>query len=109
MVWHKIDVDLNGSDFVKQISIGGKKLCLVKEQGQIYAVQNACPHAGGHLSGGWCKNEYIVCPIHRYRYNLKTGRGATGQGDYIDIYPTEKRADGYYVGLKKSWWKKLFT
>jgi 3-phenylpropionate/trans-cinnamate dioxygenase ferredoxin subunit len=72
-------------------------------------VQNTCPHAGGILSGGWCKNGHIVCPIHRYEYSLQTGRGAIGQGDYIDIYPVEERVDGVYIGLKESFWKKLFS
>ncbi|RZL30971.1 MAG: Rieske (2Fe-2S) protein, partial [Pedobacter sp.] len=71
------------------VKADGKKICVIKQQGQFFAVENTCPHAGGLLSGGWCTEGKIVCPIHRYEYNLTTGRGADGQGDYIDIYPTE--------------------
>lgn len=109
MKWHKIDIDISGADFVKQINVEGKKLCVVKDNDEVFVVQNTCPHAGAILSGGWCKNGNLVCPIHRYEYNLKTGRGALGQGDYIDIYPVEKRKDGYYVGLKESWIKRFFS
>jgi nitrite reductase/ring-hydroxylating ferredoxin subunit len=106
--WFKIDVPIPESDGVSQILVNGKKLCLVKNQQQLYIIQNTCPHAGGILSGGWCKEGNIVCPIHRYEYNLTTGRGAEGQGDYIVIYPTELRADGLYVGFKESLWKRFF-
>ena len=85
----------------------GKKLCLVKEQGMLYVIENTCPHAGGILSGGWCKNGHIICPIHRWEYSLKNGRGASGQGDYINTYPVDQREDGIYIGLKKSFWKRL--
>lgn len=108
MEWFKVEVELPEDDVVEQIKVNGKKLCLVKHEQKIYVVQNTCPHAGGILSGGWCKEGHIVCPIHRYEYSLATGRGAPGQGDYIDIYPTELREDGLYVGMKESWWKRMF-
>lgn len=101
--WYKIENTLPEGDFVEQIKVNGEKVCVVREKGEFYVLQNTCPHAGGILSGGWCKNEYIVCPIHRWEYSLKTGRGAQGQGDYIHIYPVEHRSDGIYIGFKESW------
>ncbi len=109
MKWLKLDMEIPEEDFVTLIKLEGKKICLVKHQNNLYAVQNTCPHAGGILSGGWCKNGHIICPIHRYEYSLQTGRGALGQGDYIDIYPVEERADGIYIGLKENFWKRLFS
>lgn len=102
-------MEIPKEDFVTLIKLEGKKICLIKHENNLYAVQNTCPHAGGILSGGWCKNGHIICPIHRYEYSLQTGRGATSQGDYIDIYPVEERIDGVYIGLKESFWKRLFS
>lgn len=109
MKWIKLDIPLPADDFVKQIKIEGKKLCLVRHENKIHALQNTCPHAGGILSGGWCKNGNIICPIHRYEYNLTTGRGAEGQRDYVDIYPVEEREDGIFIGLKESFWQRFFS
>lgn len=106
--WHRIDVPLPEGEFVMQVYVAGKKLCLVRHAQKLYAVQNSCPHAGGILSGGWCKNGYLVCPIHRWEYSLQNGRGAEGQGDYIDTYAVEMREDGVYIGIKESFWNKLF-
>jgi len=108
--WIKIDIDgeIPEIDFVEQVHVGGKKICLIKNEGKLFAVQNDCPHAGGILSGGWCKNGNLVCPIHRWEYSLTTGRGAEGQGDYIHIYPLEIREDGIYIGFKKGWLSRLF-
>ncbi|WP_256006386.1 Rieske (2Fe-2S) protein [Pedobacter deserti] len=106
--WHKLDTELPEGEFVKQIQIDGKKLCLARHQGQLYVVQNQCPHAGGILSGGWCRNGHLICPIHRWEYNLDTGRGAAGQGDYIRIYPIEVRPEGLFVGIEQGFWGKLF-
>jgi len=108
MKWHKIEEQLPDEEFVMPVKVDGKKLCLVRHAQQLYAVQNTCPHAGGILSGGWCKNGHLICPIHRWEYSLTNGRGATGQGDYIETYPVETRTDGIYIGLKESIWKKFF-
>jgi len=105
--WHKVEKELPQGEFVMQIGIDGKKICLVRHEEQLYAVQNTCPHAGGILSGGWCKNGNLVCPIHRWEYSLVNGRGAAGQGDYVNTYPVESRADGIYVGFEVGFWKKL--
>ncbi len=109
MNWIKVNEELPEHNFIKEIKVEGKKLCLIKEEDNFYVVQNTCPHAGGILSGGWCSNGHIICPIHRWEYNLENGRGAAGQGDYINIYPVEKRADGLYIGLNESFWKKLWS
>jgi nitrite reductase/ring-hydroxylating ferredoxin subunit len=108
MDWVKVEISIPEQDFITQIKVKGKKLCLIQHQQKIHVVQNTCPHAGGILSGGWCKEGNIVCPIHRYEYNLLTGRGAEGQGDYIDIYPTMLKEDGLYIGFEESWWKRIF-
>jgi nitrite reductase/ring-hydroxylating ferredoxin subunit len=88
----------------RTIDIDGKRICMARTQTGYYAVNDTCPHAGAHLGrGGWCEDEKVVCPVHRYRYDLKTGRGL--QGDYIETYPVETRSDGVYIGLKsKRWW-----
>ncbi len=96
---------LNEEDFIKRIEVSGRRLCAVKTNGKIFVVQNKCPHAGADLSQGWCSNGNIVCPYHRHEFDLNTGRGKAGQGNYIYTYPTEMKEDGIYVGLKDSWWK----
>lgn len=108
IVWKRIDVLLPQGDFVQQVTVDGKKICLVKHEETLFAFQNTCPHAGGILSGGWCSHGHLICPIHRYEYNLETGRGAIGQGDYITRYPLGVKKDGVYIGFKESLWKRFF-
>lgn len=107
MKWFKLFAVgiLTSPDFIKLITVSGKKLCIVKEGQRIFAVQNKCPHAGADLSQGWCDKGNLVCPYHRHEFNLETGRGAPGQGDYINTYPVEIREEGVYVGIKEPWWK----
>lgn len=110
MEWIKVldTAELPVADAIKLVKIAGKSLCIVNHEGKITATQAYCPHAGGQLIGGWCSKGFLICPIHRFAYNLTTGRGAEGQGDYINIYPTELRLEGLFVGFNISWWRKIW-
>lgn len=112
MTWVKADIKHLpcGGDFVKATEAGNRKLCLVRSGEQLYATQLKCPHAGADLSRGFCKNGKLICAYHRYSYELSTGKGDVGQGDYIDTYPVEVRNDGIYINLPEQWkfFKNLF-
>mgnify|MGYP003296034854 CR=1 FL=1 len=90
-------------NFIRLLNVAGNKICLVKIENEFFATQNRCPHAGADLSQGFCKDKKLICAFHRYEYDLQTGRGAAGQGDYINIYPLERREDGLYIGFKDNW------
>ncbi len=98
---------LPDDDFVKSVQVNKKRICLIKTEDRWFATQAKCPHAGADLSQGWCKNGKLICPFHRYEYDLQSGKGSPGQDDYIDTYPLQIRQDGIYIGWKESWFKQL--
>jgi 3-phenylpropionate/trans-cinnamate dioxygenase ferredoxin subunit len=88
------------------ISIGKKKVCLAHTPDGFYAVNDRCPHNGASLGNGYCTAEgSIVCPVHRYHFDLKTGRAKSGLGDVAETYPVEVREDGVYIGFSEVVWK----
>jgi nitrite reductase/ring-hydroxylating ferredoxin subunit len=100
MPWFKVaDINDVPPSSLRKVQAGGKNICLVNDNGQYFAVAATCPHAGADLSKGWCNNGQLVCPFHRYTYNLSTGRGAPGQNDYVTTYTVEVRNDGVYVNI----------
>ena len=106
MNWYQIPgIQLNGNPFIKRVKAGGKTLCLVGFENKIYALSAKCPHAGGDLTAGWCKEGKLICPIHRYSYSLETGKGSEGQNDYIESYLVEIRDNSIYVGISSFWEK----
>ena len=48
-------------------------LTLVKQQGQVYAVHDECPHRAGPLSEGEIEDGKIRCPWHGALIDPKTG------------------------------------
>lgn len=46
----------------------------VVADGETYSVSRLCPHNGGDLQEGWVEDgRYLVCPRHRWRFDLVNG------------------------------------
>lgn len=42
--------------------------------GEALAIEDACNHAGASLAEGWVEDACIVCPVHAYVFELRTGK-----------------------------------
>lgn len=105
--WHKIANHLNELDFAdNNIAVAeadGKKICIGKFKEEVFAFAYKCPHAGGILADGYIDAlGNIVCPLHRYKYDMKNGRNISGEGYYLKHWPVEIREDGVYVGFEEN-------
>ncbi len=58
---------------MKLVSVEGTPILLIKQAGQIFAIDNRCPHQGCAFSGGTLDGPFIVCPCHDWRFDLKSG------------------------------------
>lgn len=101
--WHRLS-DLYVMDGeITVIEVSGKKICMTRYNGQLYAFAYKCPHAGGIMADGYIDDSgNVVCPLHRYRFNVKNGYNSSGEGFYLKTYPLEDREDGIYLGLEKT-------
>ena len=52
---------------VTAAEIEGQRVCVANVHGDVYAVQDKCPHLFAPLSVGALKGSHIVCPWHELR------------------------------------------
>jgi len=109
--WYKIFDSTDAlNSFVKEgslntIYVGKKKICLAHTSEGFFAVDDKCPHNGASLSNGFCTaSNSIVCPVHRYHFDLTTGRAKSGGGDCLNTYPLEIRNNGIFIGINETVW-----
>lgn len=104
--WHKIadtisEINFN-SNHLAIAEVNGKKICIGRFNDQLFAFAYKCPHAGGILADGFIDAMgNVVCPLHRYKYDMKNGRNVTGEGYYLKHWPVEIRDDGVYIAMEK--------
>lgn len=90
----------------QSIVVRGNKICLAHSTDGVFAVSDRCPHNGASLSQGYCNmDNQVVCPMHRYPFDLKTGRAAAGLAYGLHTYPIKIESDGVYIGIKPKWWE----
>jgi nitrite reductase/ring-hydroxylating ferredoxin subunit len=102
--WHKIAKSENELAFapnnIAVTEVNNKKICIGRYNGILYAFAYTCPHASGIMADGYIDAlGNIVCPVHRYKFNVKNGRNTSGEGYFLKHWPVEKREDGIYVGF----------
>lgn len=51
----------------------GRTVALFNVGGQICALENTCPHAGGPLGEGSLEDTVVTCPWHGWSFDVKTG------------------------------------
>ena len=61
----------------KALVVNGHEVAVFRCRGTLYALQNSCPHEGGSLAGGHIEGDEVICPLHGYRFNVKTGACST--------------------------------
>lgn len=42
--------------------------------GEVFAIEDACNHAGASLAEGWLEQKCVVCPMHGYVFDLADGK-----------------------------------
>ena len=57
----------------KCVKLDGLRILLVKEKGEIFALENKCPHFGLSMEKGPISNGNITCPWHGSSFDVKTG------------------------------------
>jgi 3-phenylpropionate/trans-cinnamate dioxygenase ferredoxin subunit len=87
---------------------GGRKVTLAKFGNEIFACAYKCPHASGILADGFIDAaRNIVCPLHRYKFDLQNGRNISGEGYYLKTYPIEEREAGLFIGFIDAGWLSI--
>jgi 3-phenylpropionate/trans-cinnamate dioxygenase ferredoxin subunit len=107
--WHRVagskeELLLNNANGISELRVQEKNICITNYREGLFAFSAKCPHAGGYLSEGYVDVQgNIVCPLHRYKFNLANGRNVSGEGYYLKTYPVEIREDGIYIGIETGW------
>ena len=81
----------------KLVRARGEEMAVFKKDGQLYGVQNVCPHEGGQLCNGWLDGDQVVCPLHQYRFDLKTGACSTDPKLEIKVFKLLRQDDRYSI------------
>ncbi len=81
----------------RPVYAGTTKVAMFKIGDEIYAIRNACPHAGASLSVGDVRGLVVTCPRHDWTFNVSTGACLNRKMYSVKTYPVEVRGNEVWV------------
>jgi len=66
------------SDFpegeMRAVNLEGTEVMIANVRGNLYAINNRCPHMGGNLAKGVLADTVVTCPVHGSQFDVTSGK-----------------------------------
>jgi len=81
--------------------LGENGIGVYEVDGELYALEDICPHGPSLLSRGYVWNGMVKCPLHGAVFDIRTGKCLQGPAERdLQTYPVQIRDDGIYVQIE---------
>jgi nitrite reductase/ring-hydroxylating ferredoxin subunit len=88
------ELEAAGQDVV---AVDGQAIALFHHEGELFAVDNRCPHMGFPLDRGSVEDGVLTCHWHHARFELREGDTFDIWADDVQTFPVEARDGEVYV------------
>jgi nitrite reductase/ring-hydroxylating ferredoxin subunit len=68
------------------VTVQGLAMVLFNVEDTVYAIDDACRHAGASLGGGALRGPIVRCPAHGWRYDVRTGQALNEPEDRVACF-----------------------
>jgi nitrite reductase/ring-hydroxylating ferredoxin subunit len=89
--------DLEEEEGRTVVAHDGQAIALFYHEGDVYAVDNRCPHMGFPLTRGTVEEGVLTCHWHHARFELEEGDTFDPWADDVQTFPVEIRDDEIYI------------
>ncbi|MDJ0626326.1 MAG: Rieske 2Fe-2S domain-containing protein [Candidatus Caenarcaniphilales bacterium] len=84
----------------KAIKINNHNIALFKlASGEVYAIENSCPHVGAPLHNGTIEGKELTCLWHSWCFDLETGESTNCPGVSIKKFQTKVEDQSVFLCL----------
>ena len=68
-------------------------------EGQVFAIEDHCPHKGGPLSQGIVHGTSVTCPLHNWVISLETGQAQGADEGAVRTIPVRIEGGQLFIAL----------
>lgn len=79
--------------------VGGRRVLLVRADGDVRAYEDRCAHLGLPLGGGRLEGTTLFCPHHEWEYDVRSGRGVNPATVCLKSFPVAVDRDQILVDV----------
>ena len=85
---------------IKKLAAGERRLAILRIGEHLHVFDAHCPHRGADLSQANINGAgEIICPLHQYRFDLKTGDVRAGYCTSLPVFRNELTESGLCIYL----------
>jgi nitrite reductase/ring-hydroxylating ferredoxin subunit len=81
------------------VDVGARRVALFRQGGEVFALDNVCPHEGGPIGLGALERGVVACPRHGWQFDARTGACVSVPGAALAVWPTRVEGTAVYVDL----------
>ncbi|MBF5005896.1 Rieske (2Fe-2S) protein [Diaphorobacter caeni] len=67
----------------------GESILVMNVDGQYFAMENSCPHAGASIASGPCEGHRLSCPAHGLRFDIRSGECVGSPGMRLTTFAVD--------------------
>jgi len=79
------------------VAVNGHDVVVFRKGDEILAIGNDCPHQGGSLCDGWAEGEIVICPVHGWEFDMRSGACMTVPGESLPRYTASVEDGAVYL------------
>ncbi len=88
-------VDVCGAEIVGEqksveVKFGGRAIAVVRVEGQVFAIDDACPHRGASLAAGDLDGHFLFCPLHAWSFDVRSGEAFFPKGARVACFQAKE-------------------
>ncbi len=101
MGWHTVEpASRIREGQVVPFTVAGRRLAVGRTAAGYFAVDDLCPHARGSFGEGVIENDCVVCPVHGFAWNVRSGAGLDFPSP-LRVHRTELEGDVLKIWLEE--------
>jgi nitrite reductase (NADH) small subunit len=82
------------------VDVGEKRIALFRYQGEVFALEETCPHRGGPLHEGSLDRGVVLCPWHQWQFDLKTGCSPVNPLSRVRVYTVRVEGEDVFLEIE---------
>jgi len=84
---------------VIEAEVAGNSYAICNVNGELFALDGICPHAGGPLGQGTIENGRLVCPWHAWEYDCRTGANDFDESLKLAMFPVKVESGDILIDI----------
>ena len=69
------------------VGLAGREFAVFNLGGQFFVLDGSCPHRGGPLGAGTLEDGGVYCPLHGWKFDVRTGAGIDHPEKSVKSWP----------------------